>query len=337
FIVLMLSGTLSFAQNRDITGKVVDSKDGSPLARISVKIKGTDKGTSTNADGTFNLEANKEVTLEFSGVGFVTTAIKASPGQTININLEQEVKSLNEVVVTALGIKREKRSLGYATQSIGSEQLNKSGSGNPLSELSGKASGITVINSAGDPGAGTYVRLRGVTSITGNNQPLMVIDGVPVDNSINNFDPTNLGFKASGANGDLTGGAQPSNRGIDINPADIESVTLLKGPAATALYGIQAASGAIVITTKKGSAVQGRRGAAVTLNSSVTFDKVSNLPSLQKQFSQGSDGQYSGPENGGSISWGAAIDTLFWDGTTDYPFDKPGPIVGKSDRSASIP
>ena len=242
-----------------------------------------------------------------------------------------------KVVVTALGIKREKRSLGYATQSIGSDQLNKSGSGNPLSELSGKASGITVINSAGDPGAGTYVRLRGVTSITGNNQPLMVIDGVPVDNSINNFDPTNLGFKASGANGDLTGGAQPSNRGIDINPNDIESVTLLKGPAATALYGIQAASGAILITTKKGSAIPGRHGASVTLNSSVTFDKVSNLPSLQNQFSQGSGGQYSGPENGGSISWGAAIDTLSWDGSTDYPFDKHGHIVGKSDPSAKIP
>jgi TonB-linked SusC/RagA family outer membrane protein len=336
FILLMLCGTLAFAQNREITGKVV-SKDGSPLPNISVKIKGTDKGTSTNTDGTFSLESNKNVILEFSGVGFATTTAKASPGQVVNMNLEQEIKSLNEVVVTALGIKREKRSLGYATQSIGSEQLNKSGSGNPLSELSGKASGITVINSAGDPGAGTYVRLRGVTSITGNNQPLMVIDGVPVDNSINNFDPTNLGFKASGANGDLTGGAIPSNRGIDINPNDIESVTLLKGPAATALYGIQAASGAIVVTTKKGSAIPGRHGAVVTLNSAVTFDKVSNLPSLQNKFSQGSDGQYSGPEDGGSISWGAAIDTLSWDGSTDYAFDKHGHIVGRSDPSAKIP
>ncbi|MEP6951278.1 MAG: SusC/RagA family TonB-linked outer membrane protein [Ginsengibacter sp.] len=336
-IMLMLCGTLVFAQNREITGNVFDAKDGSPLSNVSVKIKGTDKGTSTNADGTFSLESNKNVTLEFSGVGFASQTVKAAPGQPVNINLEQVVKSLNEVIVTALGIKREKRSLGYATQSIGSDQLNKSGSGNPLSELTGKASGITVINSAGDPGAGTYVRLRGVTSITGNNQPLMVIDGVPVDNSINNFDPTNLGFKASGANGDLTGGAIPSNRGIDINPNDIESVTLLKGPAATALYGIQAASGAIVITTKKGSAIPGRHGSVVTLNSAVTFDKVSNLPSLQNKFSQGSGGQYSGPEDGGSISWGAALDTLSWDGSTDYAFDKHGHIVGKSDPSAKIP
>ena len=116
--------------------------------------------------------SKNEVTLEFSGVGLETKSITATAGQALTVSLGQETKSLNEVVVTALGIKREKRSLGYATQSIGSEQLNKSGSGNPLSELSGKASGVTVINSAGDPGAGTYVRLRGVTSIIGNNQPL---------------------------------------------------------------------------------------------------------------------------------------------------------------------
>lgn len=320
-----------------VTGKVT-GKDGAPLSSVSVNIKGTNNGTITNADGTFILPVSKkEVTLEFSGVGLETKDLRVTPGQTVSIVLNQETKSLNEVVVTALGIKREKRSLGYATQTIGSEQLNKSGTGNPLSELSGKASGVTVINSAGDPGAGTYIRLRGVTSIIGNNQPLMVIDGVPVDNTINNFDPTNAGFQAAGANGNLTGGAQPSNRGIDINPNDIESVNLLKGPAATALYGIQAASGAIVITTKKGSAVPGRRGASVSLNSSVTLDKVSNLPALQNRFSQGDGGQYSPPEEGASISWGAAIDTLAWDGSTDYPFDRHGHIVGKSDPSAKIP
>ncbi len=335
--MMMLCTIIALAQNREITGKIVDSKDGTPLPKVSIKIKGTNKGTSTNADGTFSVEAGKAVTLEISGVGYQSTTILATPGQAINVELNQEVKSLNEVVVTALGIKREKRSLGYATQTVGAEQLNKSGSGNPLSELSGKASGVTVINSAGDPGAGTYIRLRGVTSIIGNNQPLMVIDGVPVDNTVNNFDPTNAGFQASGANANLTGGSQPSNRGIDINPNDIESINLLKGPAATALYGIQATSGALIITTKKGSAIPGKRGASISLNSSVTFDKVSNLPPLQDQFSQGSSGQYLPPESAASISWGAALDTLAWDGSTDYPFDKHGNIVGKSDPSAKIP
>jgi len=335
-VLLLFFSTVALAQNQ-VKGKVT-AKDGSPLSAVSVNVKGTNRGTITEPDGTFTLDIKKsEATIEFSGVGLETKSIRATSGQTLAVILEQEAKSLNEVVVTALGIKREKRSLGYATQTIGSEQLNKSGTGNPLSELNGKGAGVTVINSAGDPGAGTYIRLRGVTSIIGNNQPLMVIDGVPVDNNINNFDPTNAGFQASGANGNLTGGAQPSNRGIDINPNDIESINLLKGPAATALYGIQAASGAIVITTKKGTAIPGKRGASISLNSSVTFDKVSNLPPLQNQFSQGSGGQYLPPESGASISWGAAIDTLFWDGATDYPFDKHGNIVGKSDPTAKIP
>ena len=154
----------------------------------------------------------------------------------------------------------------------------------------------------------------------------MVVDGVPIDNSINNYDPTNAGFQAGGASGSLTGGVQPTNRGTDINPNDIESISVLKGPAATALYGIQASSGAIIITTKKGGA--GRR-TTVTLNAGVTMDKVSQLPALQSLYSQGSRGSYSPPEAGGSTSWGAAIDTLSWDGATDYAFDKHGNIVGR--------
>src|SRR5260221_12131767 len=126
----------------------------------------------------------------------------------------------------------------------------------------------------------------------------MVVDGNPIDNSINNFDATDAGALASGANGNLTGGVQPTNRGIDINPNDIESITVLKGPEASALYGIQAASGALIITSKKGSS-SGKKGTSISLNSSVSFDKVDNLPALQNQFSQGSDGLYSGPEDGG--------------------------------------
>lgn len=204
-VFLILTTANLFAQNQ-VKGRVTGN-DGSPLSAVSVNVKGTSRGTVTDAEGNFQLDIKKnEATIEFSGVGLETKSMRATAGQTLAITLGQESKSLNEVVVTALGIKREKRSLGYATQTIGSEQLNKSGTGNPLSELSGKASGVTVINSSGDPGAGTYIRLRGVTSIIGNNQPLMVIDGVPVDNSINNFDPTNSGFQASGANGSHYGG-----------------------------------------------------------------------------------------------------------------------------------
>ena len=149
---------------------------------------------------------------------------------------------MSEVVVTALGIRREKRELTNASQSINADELNKSGTGNPLGELEGKASGLTVINSTGDQGKWhPYIRLRGATSITGNNQPLIVVDGIPIDNSINNFDATGAGMQASGANGNLVGGQQPTSRGNDINPNDIESINLcMKGPSnATATYGIQ--------------------------------------------------------------------------------------------------
>lgn len=244
---------------------------------------------------------------------------------------------MTEVVVTALGIRREKRALGYATQTINSDQLNNTGTGNALNELSGKASGLTVINSAGDPGAGTYMLLRGVTSVTGNNQPLMVVDGVPIDNSANNYDPQFNGFQAGGAGADLLGAAQPSNRGIDLNPNDIESITLLKGPAATALYGIQAASGALVITTKKATAHK----AQVTFNSSVTWDTHTQLPPLQTKFAQGNfngtDYVYQGPATHQAFSWGPAIDTLYWDGTNTNPWDKHGNIVGKSNPAAKNP
>lgn len=333
FLMLMFLGTLAFAQNRTING-VVRDENGSGVSGASVIIKGTTSGISANAAGEFSIQAKTGDVLEISATNFVTSDVRVGAQSELAIILKPGNNVMEEVVVTALGIRKNVRSLGYATQLVGSDELNKSGTSNPLSELNGKVSGLTVINSAGDPGAGTYIRLRGITSITGNNQPLMVVDGVPIDNSINNFDPTFNGFQAGGANGQLVGGTQPTNRGVDINPDDIESVNVLKGPAATALYGIQAASGAIVITTKKGT---GKKGTSISFNSSITMDKVSNLPKLQNQYAQGSDGIYSPPEEGGSISWGAKIDTLSWDGATDYLFDRHGHIVGKSDPTAKIP
>ena len=277
-----------FAQGT-VTGKVTDSKTGTPLSGISVKIQGTNLGTSTSSDGTFSLNVadSATVTLEFSGIGFGFKALQATSGQNVSVAMVQENKSLNEVVVTALGIKREKRSLGYSTQTVGVDELNKSGTGNPLSELEGKVSGLTVINSSGDPGSGTYLRLRGVTSLTQDNQPLMVVDGVPIDNSINNFDPTSATPNVSGPSANFTGGSQPSNRGVDINPSDIESITVLKGPAASALYGISAASGAIIITTKKGTLGEGKIN--VEVNSSISFESPNQLPGLQDHYAQGTE------------------------------------------------
>lgn len=323
------------AQTKDVTGKVTDST-GAPLAGASINIKGGRGGTSAGQDGSFHLAVPASAkAIVVSAIGFDRREVDISGSNNVTVALYQATKSMNEVVVTALGIRREKREISTATQTINGDALNRSGTGNPLGELEGKASGLTVINSTGEPGGGTYIRLRGSTSITGNNQPLLIIDGVPIDNSINNFDATApAGNNSSGPAGNLPGGQQPTNRGNDLNPNDIESISVLKGPAATALYGIQAASGAIVITTKKGG---GGRRTAVNFNSSVTWDKVSQLPSLQSLYSQGSRGKYAPPDAHGSISWGAKIDTLYWDGATNYPYDKHGHIVGKSNPAAKIP
>ncbi|MEP7143029.1 MAG: SusC/RagA family TonB-linked outer membrane protein [Ferruginibacter sp.] len=336
FAVLVLS-TVNVLAQYQVKGKITDVRNGTPLPGASVKVKGTAKGVSANQDGTFTIDVSQQnVTLEVSVVGFLTETVLASAGQAVSIALDSDSQNLNEVIVTALNIKREKRSLTYATETINSDQLNKSGTGNPLSELSGKASGLTVINSSGDPGSGTYIRLRGVTSITGDNQPLMVVDGVPIDNSINSYDPTSATPNTSGANSNLTGGTIPSNRGIDINPNDIESITVLKGPAATALYGIKAASGALIITTKKG--VLGKQKTSVSYNSSASWDKTNRLPELQDKYSQGSDGIYAGPTGDGTrrTTWGAALDTLSWDGNSNV-WDPHGDIVGNSSPLAKIP
>jgi TonB-linked SusC/RagA family outer membrane protein len=318
-----------------ITGTVVDDKN-APVPYASISIKNSKKGVTADANGNFSISANTGETLVVSAVSFTSQEIQVTSTSPITVHLASGSQTLNEVVVTALGVKREKRSLAYAAQTVGGDELNKSGIGNPLAELQGKASGVTVINSAGDPGAGTYIRLRGVTSITGDNQPLMVVDGIPIDNSINNYDATSATPNVSGASSNLTGGTQPTNRGIDLNPNDIESISILKGPAATALWGIKAASGALIITTKKGTL--GSQKMRVDVNSSVGWSEENRLPPLQNTFAQGSNGIYAGPTGNANrrTTWGPAIDTLAWDGNANV-WDPHGNIVGQSDPSAKTP
>jgi TonB-linked SusC/RagA family outer membrane protein len=328
-LTMLLCTLLAFSQDKEVTGKVTDSL-GVPIPGASINIKGSRRGTSAGIDGSFKISVPPQATLLISAVGFDAYQTRVGSSGDITVQLRHTTSSLTEIVVTALGIKRDKRELSSATQVISGDMVNQSGNGNALSDLNGKVSGLTIVNSSGDPGSGTYMRLRGVTSITGNNQPLMIVDGVPIDNSINNYDATSANPNVSGANSNLTGGVQPTNRGVDINPADIESVTLLKGPAATALYGIQAASGALIITTKKGGS--GKKGTSISFSSSVTFDTHSNLPPMQNIYSQGDGGVYAGPTGaaGRKFSWGAAIDTLYWNGNSNI-WDPNGNIVGASD------
>ncbi|MBS1933898.1 MAG: SusC/RagA family TonB-linked outer membrane protein [Bacteroidetes bacterium] len=324
-----------FAQTREVTGRVTDAS-GNAVPGASIKIRGVKAGASASADGIFKINVPANAVLTVSGIGFETQELSIGNLTTVSIILKQATSTLNEVVVTALGIKREKRSLAYAVQTISNDEINKSGKGNAVAELDGKVSGLTVINSSGDPGSGTYFNLRGITSLTGNNQPLIVVDGIPIDNSINAFDPTGQGFAASGANGNLTGGAQSTNRGVDLNPNDIESITALKGPAATALYGIQAASGAIIITTKKGAGIGKKLN--ISFNSSYTNDQENKLPGHQEVYAQGSGGVYYGPASSASgkrLSWGPAISTLSRDGIAT-PYDPNGSIVSNSSPNAKF-
>lgn len=338
---ILLLSAMAFSQSRIVTGQVKD-ENGTPVSYATIALRknpnsSTSLATSADAKGNFKLDIGNATSIVVSSTGFALKEVAVPQGTNIiEVQLGRSVEVINEVIVTALGIRREKRQLATATQTINADQINNSGTGNALSELNGKVSGLTVINSGGDPGGGTYMRLRGVTSITGNNQPLMVVDGVPIDNSINNYDPTSATPNVSGANSNLTGGVQPTNRGVDINPNDIESITLLKGPAATALYGIQAASGALIITTKRGGG--GKGGTSISFNSSTTFDKVNQLPARQDMYSQGGAGIYQGPTGGSTrrLTWGARIDTLYRDGIPTV-YDPNGSIVGVSNPLKKTP
>ncbi len=308
------------AQSRVIQGTVKD-ESGKSVPFMAVQVKGTTFGTYTDTAGKFSMAVDssaKTLVLSYPGMKSQEVAIS----DMMLITMKNDALGLSEVVVTAIGIPVEKKQLGYATQSVGGDQLNTKGASNVMDELDGKVAGLQVINSSGDPGSGTYINLRGPTSLTGNNQPLIVIDGIPVDNSINTYDPTFVGFNAGGASGQLNGNVQPTNRGLDINPSDIASVTVLKGPAATALYGISAANGALIITTKKGS--KNSEGLGIELNTSLTWSTVSNLPPYQEEYAQGewsdpnglipSTATYYGPTTGERTSWGPAISTLAYNG-----------------------
>jgi TonB-linked SusC/RagA family outer membrane protein len=332
-LMILWCGAL-FAQTRIITGTVKD-ENGMALPFVTVQIKGTTLGTYTDTAGKFTLAGDstaKTLLLTMQGLKTTEAPIK---GDNLQIVMKSDALGLTEVVVTAIGISLEKKQLGYATQTVGADQLNNTGTGNMMTELDGKVAGLQVINSAGDPGAGTYINLRGPTSLTGDNQPLIIIDGIPVDNSDNAFDPQlgfQGGFTAAGASGALYGSVQPTNRGLDINPNDIESITVLKGPAASALYGIQAANGALIITTKQGGKGKGE-GLGIDFNSSLSFSTYNKLPAMQNTYAQGtwtdtmhpSTAIYLPPISGVPYSWGPALSTLTYDGIPT-PYDSHGTL-----------
>ncbi|MVN78208.1 SusC/RagA family TonB-linked outer membrane protein [Hymenobacter sp. HMF4947] len=282
-IVLMLTLFQAvLAQTRAVSGRVTDQKTGEGLPGVTVLLKGTTNGASTNSDGAFSLtipEGNG--TLVFSSIGYVPQERIIGKETQFSVALGADVKQLNEVVVTALGIEKDTRSLGYATQQINSDQLSQKSEPNALSALQGKVSGVTIQTASGLPGASTNINIRGITSFSGSNQPLFVVDGIPISNTVD--------VAASGGYGSL-GAPQTSNRALDIDPENIASISILKGPAAAALYGSRAASGAVLITTKGGHGAANKK-LEVTVTSGLTFQNVYGLAKLQNDYGQGTSGR----------------------------------------------
>jgi TonB-linked SusC/RagA family outer membrane protein len=294
--ILLASFQLINAQAIQVTGKVTSSEDGMPLPGVSILIKGTTRGTVTNLDGDYVIDVPTDAqTLVFSFIGMKVQEVAIEGRTTIDIVLEPDILGLDEVVITAMGIRREAKALGYAVQEISGEEISQAKNMDVSKSLQGKVAGVFVRQSSGMPGATSHVTIRGSTSLTGNNQPLYVIDGMPIT--------TGKAYK------ELVGeGVNPSNRVLDLNPDDIESITVLKGSTASALYGLRASNGVVVITTKSGRAArQSGKSFLVTFNSNYTFDQITRLPELQSTYAQGNGGLLNLWSSG---SWGPRIDTL---------------------------
>ncbi len=277
--ILVLLGHFSIAQDKSISGTVKDSF-GTVLPGASVAVKGTSRGTTTNTEGKYTIAASSSDILVFSYIGMINQEIAVKNSSTINVKLLDDLKDLDEVVVTAYGMGKSSRKLGYATQTISGDDIVETQRENLFNSLTGRVAGATVNATSGAPGASSSIVLRGFNSLSGNNSPLIVIDGLAINNST--LSTGVLTNDNSNRSNDYT------NRAADINPNDIESITVLKGPEATALYGIDAGSGAIIITTKKGTAGKGR----FTYDNSFRLDQTYLFPEVQTTYGTGLLGAY---------------------------------------------
>lgn len=285
---LLLSAGAVWAQDLNVSGTVHDAS-GDPIVGATVTVKGSTIGTVTGINGDYNIQAPPDGTLTFSFLGLGTLDVAVNGRARLDVRMSNSDTELQEVVVTAMGLTRDKKALGYAASSIGSEEIIKSKSVNPITAMQGKVAGMDV-SSAQSPGGTQNVIIRGFSSFA-NNQPLYIIDGVPITNSQNQ--------SGSALNAQVDFGS-----GINaLNPDNIENMTVLKGAAATALYGSRAANGVIMVTTKSGKNTDGK--VRVAYDGSVTLSQVGRLPNEQNLFGQGWSGDRALDENG---NWGAAFD-----------------------------
>ena len=278
---------ISFAQEKTISGTISD-QSGMPLPGVNIIVKGTTNGTQSDFDGNYTINANVGSILSYTYVGLKTVELTVGASNTMNVTMEEDASVLDEVVVTALGISKDKKKVGYAIESVGSETLEKSSETNILNALNGRVSGVNITSAGGDVGASSNIIIRGSSSVTGNNQALFVVDGVPIDNTT-----------TFSAGGNVAG----ANRGSDIDYNNVASISVLKGGAATVLYGERGANGVILITTKTGEQ-NGRLN--VDISSSYTTSEPNRYPEFQDKYARGRNGAYS---NVTHWSWGPSYES----------------------------
>jgi len=290
-IAMMFSMTGLLAQSKTVTGKVTDAS-GVPLLGVNVLEKGTTNGTSTDFDGNYSISVNgNTAVLQFTSLGMFSQEITVGNKTVINLTMQEDAEQLGEVVVTALGIKREKKSLGYAVQEVKGAVISDAREPNMVNALAGKVTGLQVIKSSNGPAGSSKIVLRGYSSLTGDNQPLIVVDGTPINN-----------FTGSSNEGFWSPSTDLGNGIADINPDDIETLSVLKGPSAAALYGSRAGNGVILITTKTG---RSNNGLGISYSATTGFQSIFSKPELQSNFGQGSVGAY---DEYSQSSWGPAIE-----------------------------
>jgi len=318
-VTMLCLAATTYAQEKTITGTVTD-QTGVPLPGVNIVVEGTSNGTQTDFDGNYAINASSGQTLLFTYIGQKAERRLIEATSTINLQMQEDAQALEEVIVTALGIKREKQALGYAVAEVGSEELEERAEGDIGRILTGKASGVNITQQSGLSGSGTNIVIRGFNSFSQSNQPLFIVDGVPFNADTN----------ASGRQGsrqDFINGNNGSSRFLDLDPNSIESVNVLKGLAASTLYGSLGRNGVILITTKAGAGGAGTKKTEISVTSSFFFNEIASTPDYQNQYGNGFDQAFGwffsnwGPsfDRGGVSGWGNS--TSFDDaGTLPHPY-----------------
>lgn len=316
-LALFLCVQSLWAQERVISGRITSSDDGSGIPGVNVVVKGATQGTVTDATGNYRISIGADVNfLVFSSVGYIRQEVEVGNRTTVDVVLQVDTRQLDEVVVTALGLTQQKKSLTYSVQEVKSTELLQSREANIVNALNSKVAGVQIISNGGTPGAGASINIRGKNSFTGASQPLFVVDGIPMNNS----------FRGGGGSG-----VDVPNRAVDINPDDIETISVLKGPAAAALYGIQGGNGVVLITTKKG-AKSDKRTTTVNFNTSYAVENINKTFPLQQEFAQGSGGVFSDAPTQ-TFLFGPRLSDLRYNGVPDV-LSPLGRIVPATDPSA---